>query len=41
MSNFVKESKVMKKGEKVFPNVFLKLESDNPLRKTPTTPQVK
>ena len=33
MSNIVKESKVVKKGEQMFPNVIPKLESGNPLRK--------
>jgi hypothetical protein len=35
MPNFVNESKVMKKGEEMFPNVIPKLEGGNPLRKGP------
>jgi hypothetical protein len=33
MSNIVQESKIIKKGEQIFPNVITKLESGNPLRK--------
>jgi hypothetical protein len=40
MSNFVKESKVMKKGEQMFPKVFPKLKRGFNIRKGPPSQEV-